>query len=177
MRQFWVSGWGVALLCLFCRAQASDWGQLQHDAARTGCTADSAPPPYRARWIWLGPELTLRNREAKLGDVQWHDDLTPRNGMRLGLPKRMRFSFAGSMQPIVLGGRVFVADAQGKVYAVSVEDGSTVWQAENPGGALWPGAGGGGVVAFASVLGYVTGYDAESGRQVWQVDSGRSITG
>lgn len=170
-----IAALAAAMAC--ATASAADWPQLQHDAARTGCTADSAAPPYRARWIWLGPDLTLRNRDSKPGGADWTDDLAPKEGMRLRLPREMAHSFAGSMQPIVLGGRVFISDAQGQAYAVSLDDGSTLWTAPNPGGSIWPGAGADEVVAFASTLGYVTGYDAAGGRQFWQVDTGRAITG
>ena len=32
---------------------ASDWPQLQRDAARLGRSADEVAPPYRARWLWF----------------------------------------------------------------------------------------------------------------------------
>ncbi len=165
-----------ALILGISRISAADWPQFQHDAARTGRTVEAVAPPYRARWIWVGPQKTLRNRDSRSGDGAWTDDLTPRRGMRLDLPAEVAHSFAGSMQPIVLDQTVFIADAQSRVYAVNLDDGSTRWQADNPGGSLWPGVAADNIVAFASLLGYVTAYDASTGRRLWQVDTGRTIS-
>jgi len=61
-------GHAVALLLVLAgwagAARAADWPQLQGNSMRTGRTADSVAPPYRARWFWCGPNLTLRNRDS-----------------------------------------------------------------------------------------------------------------
>ena len=44
------------------------------------------------------------------------------------------------------------------------------------GGTLWSGVVGDGVVVFPSVTGYLTAYRAKDGKQVWQVNAGKSIT-
>lgn len=157
-------------------AIAEDWPQLQRDAARTGRTTDTVPAPFRARWVWFGPEDVLRNRQSKPGDPAWTDDLTSGPGRNYRMPESVPFSFAGSMQPIVADGRVFVGDVQGRVYAIALDDGSTLWTAPNPGGTLWPGVATDERVVFASTTGYVTAYDAAGGEQLWQYDAGRSIT-
>jgi len=166
----------AALLTFTAMTPAADWPQLQNDAARTGRTKDTVLAPYRARWIWMGPDHVLRNRESRPGDANWTDDLTSGEGKNYRMPRSLPFSFAGSMQPIVVAGRVFVGDAQGSVYAISGDDGSTLWTAPNPGGTLWNGVATDSVVAFPSVYGYVTGYDAATGRQLWRIDTGRTIT-
>ena len=66
---------------------------------------------------------------------------------------------------------------RGQVYAINAADGSTLWSAANPGGTLWSGVASDSVVAFPSLYGDLTGYDAKTGKQLWQVDTGRSITG
>jgi hypothetical protein len=116
---------------------AAEWPQLQHDAARTGFTSDSVAPPYRARWTWFGEEGTLRNRASKPGDPRWTDALE--KGKDFPMPRSVSFSFAGSMQPIARAGRVFVADCQGAVHALRLEDGETLWRAALPGGSLHSG--------------------------------------
>jgi len=50
----------------------SDWPQLAREAGRTAHALNGVPPPYRARWIWCGPERTLRNKAA---NPAWPDDL------------------------------------------------------------------------------------------------------
>jgi hypothetical protein len=157
------------------RPEAAQWPQLQQNAERHGRVAEEVPPPYRARWIWFGPEYVLRNRESKRAPG-WEADLRSEEGRNLPMPKELPFCFANSMQPICVAGRVFVADCQGKVYALNAEDGETLWVADNPGGSLWPGVATESVVAFASVLGYVTAWRAADGQFLWQVDTGKAIT-
>src|SRR5262245_40582482 len=77
---------------------AADWPQLQGNAERTGHTPDAVAPPYRARWIWCGPSLTLRNKESQSG---WPDDLRAREGYSCPLPRTVEFTIANSVQPIV----------------------------------------------------------------------------
>lgn len=157
------------------RAATEDWPQLQRNAARHGRSEIEVPPPYRARWIWFGPEYVLRNRESKQAPG-WDDDLTSAEGKNLPMPARLPFCFAGSMQPICVAGRVFVGDCQGTVYAIDADDGATLWTAANPGGSLWPGVAAENVVAFASVTGRVTAWEAATGKQLWQYDTGKAVT-
>lgn len=156
-------------------ADPNSWPQLQRDAARSGHAPTSVKPPYRARWVWFGPDWVLRNRNSEDGDL-WKDDLTSREGHSYRMPQAVDFSFAGGMQPIVEGGRVFVADMQGNVYGIDFDTGETLWTARQPGGSMFSGAASEGQVAFASVYGFVTSWDVETGEQLWQKDTGTSIT-
>lgn len=156
---------------------ASDWPQLQRDAARTGRSPDEVAPPYRARWLWFGAAGTLRNRLSKPGAPGWTDDLTSGPGKSYSLPRKVPFTLAGTMQPIVHRGLVFVASQEGKVFAIREDDGATAWEADLPGGALATGVAAGDVVAFASLRGDVRGYHVADGRVLWTVSTGRSITG
>jgi len=36
-----------------------DWPQLAREPGRTAHALQGVPPPYRARWMWCGPERTL----------------------------------------------------------------------------------------------------------------------
>jgi outer membrane protein assembly factor BamB len=155
---------------------STDWPQLQHDEQRTGRTTATMTPSTRARWIWFGPNNILRNKDTKPGVATWEDDLRSYDGHNLEMPTSVPFTFAETMQPIIVNGKVFVADTtMQKVWAISQDDGSTLWQGDNPGGAIWPGVATATRVVFTSLKGYITGWDANSGTQLWRVDTGRTI--
>jgi len=156
---------------------ASDWPQLQRDAARTGYSPDEVAPPYRARWLWFGTAGTLRNRLAAPGREGWTNDLVSGPGRSYPMPARVSFTLAGMMQPIVHRGHVFVASQEGTVFAIHEDDGTTAWEAPLPGGSIATGAAAGEVVAFASVHGTIQGYRVTDGTVRWTVPTGRSITG
>lgn len=152
---------GLGLLLALASAHpagATDWPQLQRDAARSGRSPDEVTPPYRARWLWFGEAGTLRHRLSRPGAAGWTHDLTAGPGKTYPLPRQVSFTLAGTLQPIVHRGRVFVASQEGKVFAIREDDGATVWEAELPRGSLATGAATGAVVAFASVPGAVHAY-------------------
>jgi hypothetical protein len=155
-------------------AVADDWPQLQHDGARTGRTADSVAPPFRARWIWMGPSVTLRNKDSQAG---WTDDLTARSGFSYAVPASVSFTIADSVQPVLSAGRLFVGTLDGNAYAIDANDGSTVWTGSIAGGTWATGAVSGTVVVFVTLTGKVIGLNTASGTQAWVFDSGRSFTG
>lgn len=153
-----------------------DWPQLQHDAQRTGRTTVTMQPQTRARWIWFGSNHILRNKNTKPGVSTWDDDLSSYQGHDLDMPNSVPFTFSESMQPLIVNGKVFVGDVSAeKVWAIKLDDGATIWEATNPGGALWPGIATSSKVVFTSLRGYVTAWDANSGTQLWRVDTGRTI--
>ncbi len=156
---------------------ASDWPQLQRDAARTGRSPDEVAPPYRARWLWFGSAGTLRNRAARPGDAHWTNDLTSGVGKSYPMPPMAPFTLAGTMQPIVHRGLVFVASLEGRVYAIHEDDGTTTWEADLPGGAIATGAAANFIVVFGSVQGGVRGFNIANGQPVWTVQTGKAITG
>lgn len=153
----------------------NDWPQHQRDAARTGRTEIGVPAPYRARWIWAGPSRTLRNQDSEPG---WPDDLTARPGHSYAnLPDNSGASFAWSVQPIVAADRVFVGSMEGVAYAISAENGSTLWQVQLPGPTVASAAVAGGRVIFVCVTGEVVAYEVADGTLAWLYDAGRAITG
>jgi hypothetical protein len=156
---------------------ASDWPQLQHDAAHTGRSADEVAPPYRARWLWFGPAGTLRNRLSKPADSNWNDDLTCGVGRSYHVPASVPFTLAGMVQPIVYRGFVFVASQEGKAYGIREDDGSTAWEAELAAGVLATGAAAGAVVMFGTVQGEVCALNITNGAPVWTAATGKTITG
>ncbi|HUR45771.1 MAG TPA: PQQ-binding-like beta-propeller repeat protein, partial [Candidatus Saccharimonadales bacterium] len=155
---------------------ASDWPQLARDAGRTAHASASVAPPYRARWIWCGPSLTLRNRAA---NPSWPDDLGVRTkpGADYPLPEKVSFTFAGRAQPVVASGKVFIGDVDGRIYALSLDDGRTLWTADNPGGTCAALAVAGDVVVATSMRGAAIGFDSATGRRLWRVETAKAITG
>jgi hypothetical protein len=160
----------------FSGSAGSDWPQLQHDAARTGRGNDEVPPPYRARWIWCGPERVLQNKAC---NPTWTDDLAPGTnaGVNYALPEKVPFTFAGRAQPVVLNGQVFIGDMDGRVYCLSLDDGRTLWVAEHSGGTSTALAVAGDVVVATAIPGGITGFAVATGIPLWQVDTPKAITG
>src|SRR5262249_8525974 len=95
-----------------------DWPQLARNPQRTAVSPSGVPPPYQGRWIWCGPDKTLRNTAA---NPAWPDDLASgtNRGVNYPLPERVPFTIAGRAQPVVSGGRVFIGDMDGSVYALA----------------------------------------------------------
>ena len=154
-------------------ARAADWPQLQANAMRTGRTADSVAPPYRARWIWCGPNLTLRNRDSVEG---WTNDLRAREGYSYPMPRTVDFTLANSAQPIVADRRVFIGSLEGMAYAIDARDGSTLWSVALPGGTSVSGAVVGEVVVFVTLSGEVHGFAVRNGQPLWKFETRKSIT-
>jgi hypothetical protein len=166
----------VAFHALAAAVGAQDWPQLGGNAARTGFVAKGVAPPYRARWIWAGPQTTLRN---KASNPAWADDLHLGNGKGADypLPAVVPFTFAGRVQPVVAGDRLFVGDMDGKVYAIALDDGRTLWVGNNPGGTCGSAAVVGDVVAITSIPGAMLGLDIKTGDTRWRVETPKAITG
>ncbi len=161
-----LAGWARA-------ARAADWPQLQGNSMRTGRTADSVAPPYRARWIWCGSDLTLRNRDSQAG---WTNDLRTREGYSYPMPRTVGFTLANSVQPILAAGRVFVGSLEGQAYALDANDGATLWSAPLPGGTSVAAAGVGDAVVFVTLSGGVHGLAAADGQPRWMMQTRKSIT-
>lgn len=163
----------VLLLTVFMPAYAGDWPQLQQNAARTGRTADEVAPPFRARWIWLGPALTLRNALSQAG---WTDDLKSRSGYSYPVPAQVPQTIAESVQPVVAAGRVFFGTMDGPCYAVDAADGSTLWSYSLPAGTLVTAAVAGECVIFAGVEGTIAGVSASGGSALWTFTCRKAVT-
>lgn len=136
-------------------SEATDWPQLQRDAARTGRTPDSVAPPYRMKWAWLGPGNTQTSLPIVGGST---------------------LTIAGRVQPVIAAGRVFVGSQEGDAYAINATTGQTLWRASLPGGAVSTAAVDGGVVIFASLRGLVIGFSVVDGSEAWRYDSEYAIT-
>ena len=161
------------LLFSAASCRAADWPQFQGDAQRTGRTADSVAPPYRARWIWCGPLLTLNNQDSVPG---WPHDLRSRDGYSLPLPKSVDFTLANSTQPIVAAGRVFIGSLEGTAYAIDAEGGATLWTSPIPGGTTVAAAATTDTVVFVTLQGGVHGLEPGTGKPRWTRQTRKAIT-
>jgi hypothetical protein len=136
-------------------ASATDWPQLQGNAARTGRTTDSVAPPYKFHWAWMGP-----------GNTQ----------TTLPLSGSAAITIGGRVQPIVATGRVFVGTMEGTAFAIDAATGQTLWSAQISGGTLASAGVSGTVVVFVTLKGKVYGLDVATGAQLWSYDTKYSIT-
>ncbi len=152
---------------------AADWPQLQRDAARAGYTAETVAPPYRARWIWCGPESIARNRDSV---TNWPDDLRSRGGYSLPLPATSSVTLAESVQPILAGGRVFAATQEGFAFALDAATGATCWITDLGDAVLATAASMDDRVAFVTTGGSTAALEARTGRVLWRHEGGRTIT-
>lgn len=163
----------VGLFLFSALGLASDWPQLQKDAARTGRTTDSVAPPYRARWIWLGPTLTLRNQHSEAG---WTDDLDTRDGYSYPMPASVNLAISYEVQPVLANGRVFVGSIDGYGYGIDAANGSTLWTAAIPGGTICSAACSGNTVVFSGLTGTVSGVNAANGTVNWTFQCAKTVT-
>ena len=153
--------------------QEADWPQFQRDEARTGRTSAEVSPPYRARWIWAGPDLTLRNQHS---ETAWSDDLDSRDGYSFPIPDSLDFTISSTMQAVVKNERLFFATLQGDAYALNVFDGETLWSAFIPGGVIVSPAVIEQTVVFAGVRGGIYAFDVTSGELIWHYSSMGAIS-
>ncbi len=171
----------VTLLPLFARAD--DWPQFQQNAQRHGRAAAAPAGPYRARWIWCGPESTLRNKAASGAGVapaiaaNWPDDLTGRDNYSFPMPKSVPMTFAEGMQPVHSAGILYALDQEGRAYAIDIKDGATKWIGANPGGSLNSPVIAADLLIAASITGRVTALKTGDGKEAWAIDTHRAITG
>ncbi len=149
-----------------------DWPQWQRDAARTGRTAASVAPPFRARWFWLGPELTLRNYAS---NPAWPDDLETRGGHSFPVPSPYTVTIAKGVEPVVAAGRVFVGTQEGGVYGIALDDGSTLWSYDMGDPVISTACADAQQVLFADVYGDIVALDAATGQVRWSFTADRTI--
>lgn len=162
----------VFVLCSLW-ALSQDWPQYQRNAARTGYTPVEVHPPFRARWIWISEELTLRNQLSEPG---WPDNLTSVDGYDLPIPDSVPYTISQQVQPVISNGRLFFGTQDGKAYALSVFDGATLWATTMPGSVVMTAAVEGNIVVFTTLNGYVLGLNVQTGAVLWSVNTKYAIT-
>ncbi len=155
-----------------CSQPLEDWPQWQRDPARTGRTAATVAPPFRARWFWLGPQLTLRNYAA---NPAWTDDLETREDYSFPVPSTYSVTIAKGVAPVVAGGRVFVGTQEGDAYAIAADDGTTLWSYPMGDAILATACADAQQVLFADVYGDIVALNAATGQIRWSFTADRSI--
>lgn len=150
----------------------ADWPQWQRDAARTGRTAASVAPPFRARWFWLGPQLTLRNYAS---NPAWPDDLESREDYSFPVPSPYTVTIAKGVEPVVAEGRVFVGTQEGGVYGIALDDGATLWAYDMGDPVIATACADASQVLFADVYGDIVALDAATGQPRWSYTADRTI--
>ena len=170
-----VASWGVA-------CPGADWPQVQHDAARSGCTSDGPQPPFKHAWNY---DFVVKERDkihpvvqaiicegrvlvpSKTGRVYAIDAAT---GERL-----WRWERAGPIVNSVgcTDGLVIFGSLDGKVHALKAADGSKVWDFD------------GGIRGFCTAPCIAEGevfmgardgtfycLETKTGRKLWAADTG-----
>lgn len=118
--------------------------------------------------------------DARRGKLLWHFDPKVAEAFAKNHPERQRMAWGMSRGVAMWGDRIYVGTADGRLVALSMKTGKEVWsaQATDPassgaitgaplafGGKILIGHGG---ADNGPVRGYVTAYDAETGKQVWR---------
>jgi hypothetical protein len=166
------------LLCLasmpaLSAQSTADWPQLLRDPGRTARTEASIAPPFRARWFWLGPDLTLRNQAL---NPNWPDDLESMDGHSFPVPSTYPVTLARGIQPVVAAGRMFVGTMQGTVHGIDIVDGATLWSHDMGDPVITTACADADRVLFVDVYGDVVALDAATGAVQWTFTADRSIT-
>lgn len=142
MHERFPSAWS-APLCLLVSvipARGADWPQHQHDARRSGFTAEEIAPPYRVAWkhCFL-PERPARRTQAVVCDrrvfVGTQQGVMHCFDVDTGR-ELWKFAEAGSIQHSAGcgGGKVFFGALDGCVYALDMKTGSLAWKARTDAG-------------------------------------------
>lgn len=166
---------GTALAAFAGRA--SDWPQLQRDAAHTGYTPDEPKPPFKVKWsedlgepLYPGHHLVVAEGKVFVGTGRGNlYALDRKGGERLWCYKTGAPILGSAAYE---GGMVYVNGADRFCHAVSAGTGSPAWKFETD-EPLWAAP----VVADGKVFiggrdGYVYAVDAKSGRLVWKKEIG-----
>jgi hypothetical protein len=158
---------------------AADWPQHQRDRYRTARTTDTVPMSYRMRWMWFGDRVirnTLSNPAWTGADCGVLPPGTTVNAV-VPLPSSSGVSLAEGMQPLVVAGRLYVADMQGYAHCVDASTGGVIWRAANPGGCMVTGVHEGDRVVYGNIDGSVRCFGVSDGSMLWEAFTEAAITG
>lgn len=136
-----------------------------------GCELSSSPALAKNLVLFLGRDGVMRALNADTGKVRWEttlgEDLAPKGDPRLW--------DLWVSSPLVEGNRVFIGSGNGKVYALELESGKSIWQFTTGGRvrsspSLWEGR-----VFVGSFDGNVYAIDAVTGQQQWRFSTGAPV--
>jgi PQQ-like domain/PQQ enzyme repeat len=164
---------GLVLCAACCRAIASDWPQLQHDAAHTGYTSDQPEPPYQLLW-----HRDLKEPMATASQVIVADGklfVGTGYGRLYALDRQTgRTIWVYKTGGPILGsaaykaGVVYVNSMDHHCHAVKADSGEGLWKFRTGEGIWASPVLADGKVYVAGRDGYVYTLDATSGRQIWR---------
>jgi len=155
------------------KPKATDWAQLQGNAAHTGFSPDQPRPPFQLKWVRDLKEPTQSASQVILAEDKifvgtgWGNlhALNLSDGKTLWTYRTDAPIFG---TPAYADGRVFVASCDRRVYAVSAADGKPLWTYAT-GEPIWASP----VLAERCVYiagrdGFVYALDAATGRLAWK---------
>jgi outer membrane protein assembly factor BamB len=149
----------AGMVAVAARAWADDWPQLQHDAQRSGRTADFVNPnnistTKNAKWVWVDETHVTANFHST-------------NNQSISYPARRSVILAGCTQPVVVADRVFFGATNGDFYALNAATGATLWKKQLGGAVLHTAACVGGTVVTGCMDGKVYAFNAATGADAW----------
>jgi len=136
-----------------------------------GCELSSSPALAKNLVLFLGRDGNMRALNADTGKIRWvttlGGDLSPKGDPRLW--------DLWVSSPLVEGNRVFIGGGDGKVHALELESGKSIWQFTTGGRvrsspSLWEGR-----VFVGSFDGNVYAIDAVTGQQQWKFSTGAPV--
>jgi outer membrane protein assembly factor BamB len=170
---------GVLVLALAAAAQAGDWPTVHHDAARSGCTADSPAPPFtkHPRYTWVRfftkEQISSYVEPIVSGDTVYVPTcagnlhaLDRKDGST-----RWVFNAGGYLRhsPAVAGGKIYFGCGDGKVYCLT-SGGKEAWTAATGAGIWASPAVADGLVVIGSRDQRLYAFNAQTGKQVWATE-------
>ncbi len=155
----WLMVLGTAVLCPGNPGWADDWPQLQHDAQRSGRTADFVNPSHitstkTAKWVWVDESHITTNFVSAANQS-------------ISYPNPRTVILAGCTQPVVVADRVYFGAANGEFYALDGATAATLWKKQLGGAVLHTAACAAGIVVTGCMDGKVYAFDAVTGADAW----------
>jgi outer membrane protein assembly factor BamB len=96
---------------------SNEWTQHGQNAQRTSYAPLAVPTPWKWKWTWNGPDNPYVNPGS--GKQSYNN--------KIRIPK--------NVQPVTGSGRVYIAAGVNGVYAISLDNGSQLWNSR-PGGSI-----------------------------------------
>ncbi len=140
-------GAAVAAVCFtILSASAGDWPMWRHDVLRSGTTPEELADELHLQWT----------RELPPSSVAW--------------PNETRLQFDASIEPVVLGKRLFVGSSvDGSLRAIDTESGSELWRFYSDGPVRLAPVAWRDTVCFGSDDGFLYSLDGAKGKLRWKV--------
>ncbi len=163
----------ILLLLFTGLSEAQDWKQFQQNSEHHGRAASQIQPPYRARWFWVGENLTLRNMSSYPG---WPHDLNSRPGYSFPLPSNVNFTISGNVQVVGKDSLLYFGTMEGDAYFVRIFDGETIRKVNLNYPIVSSAAVEGNIVVFVNLFGQIFGLSSPQGNILWSYTFPKAVT-